>query len=228
MGIGYTTETESNPIFNISGHSAKRIASWLGFAGLCWLFQWFSPIIVGTFLLSIIGNTVVDTISSTWTTLVGRLKISVKNKPPRKIFAAAYFIILGLTIARFALFLTPRILKETTYVMNVLQSEDPYALTANAIQSTFGSGFVARLEGFILAAIGEAGRLSLGLRYDGLVDHTRRLGKLLQYCSIGYLQSFLSFSSKVISNSSKIAYKGLLSLIFSFMVRLRTYLEVGT
>jgi hypothetical protein len=83
---------------------------------------------------------------------------------------------------------------------------------ANFYLSTFGVDMTVRLEKLMMAGVGSSGLSIAGL------SQTRRLGKLIQNSAKGYLQNLLLFSSKVISNSTTAAYKGVLSLIFSFMV----------
>jgi hypothetical protein len=67
----------------------------------------------------------------------------------------------------------------------------------------------------MIAAVGAS-----GTNLEGL-NQTRRLGKLIQNSVMGYLQNLLLFSSRIISNSTTAAYKGVLSLIFSLMVGLK-------
>lgn len=193
--------------------TSKRLLPWAGFASICWMFRSFYPIIVGTFFLSVMGNSIVSFIGSAFEKVADGLKVPRFNKIPRKLLAASYFILLGLGLARFMLIVSPRIVKESTYVVQLLQSEDPYTLTANLFLSTFGVEMTSKLEKLLLAGMG-----SVGLELAGLTP-TRRLGKVIQTSVKGYLQNLLVFSSKIISNSTTAAYKGVLSLIFSFMVR---------
>jgi hypothetical protein len=173
------------------------------------MFKSFYAIVVGTFFLSVMGNSIVDSIGLFFQKVSERTRL---KKIPRKLLATLYFILLGFGLTRFLLIVSPRIVKESTYVIQVLQSEDPYTLTANLFLKTFGSEMAARLEGVMIAAVGASGTSLVGL------DQTRRLGKLFQTSIMGYLQNLLLFSSRIISNSTTAAYKGVLSLIFSLMV----------
>lgn len=155
------------------------------------------------------GNSIVDSIGLFFQKVSERTRL---KKIPRKILATLYFILLGFGLTRFLLIVSPRIVKESTYVIQVLQSEDPYTLTANLFLKTFGSEMAAKLESVMIAAVGASGTSLVGL------DQTRRLGKLFQTSIMGYLQNLLLFSSRIISNSTTAAYKGVLSLIFSLMV----------
>ena len=193
--------------------TSKRLLPWGAFATLCWIFRSFYPIIVGTFFLSVMGNSIVDSFDTAFRSISERLDVPRLRKIPRKLLAMLYFILLGLGLARFMLIVSPRIVKESTYVVQLLQSEDPYSVIANFYLSTFGVDMTFRLEKLMMAGVG-----SSGLNIAGL-SQTRRLGKLIQNSAKGYLQNLLLFSSKVISNSTTAAYKGVLSLIFSFMVR---------
>lgn len=194
--------------------TSKRLLPWGGFAALCWIFRSFYPIIVGTFFLSVMGNSIVDSFDTAFRSISERLDLPRLRKIPRKLLATLYFILLGLGLARFMLIISPRIVKESTYVVQLLQSEDPYSVIANFYLSTFGVDMTVRLEKLMMAGVGSSGLSIAGL------NQTRRLGKLIQNSAKGYLQNLLLFSSKIISNSTTAAYKGVLSLIFSFMVRL--------
>lgn len=192
--------------------TSKRLLPWVGFASLCWIFQSFYPIIVGTFFLSVMGNSIVDSIGVAFQKLSDRLKMPRFKMIPRKLFVVAYFVFLCLGVARFLLLSSPRIIKESTYVIQLLQSEDPYTLAANLFLTTFGVDMTARVESALIDAVG-ASRSSLA----GL-NQSRRLSKLIQDSATDYLQNVLVFTSKIISNSTAAAYKGVLSLIFSLMV----------
>ena len=197
----------------LNSDTSRRLLPWAGFASLCFIFRSFYPIIVGTFFLSVMGNSIVESFRSISRILSEKLNISQLSRVPRKLLAALYFVFLALGLARFTLFVSPRILKESAYVIQLLQSEDPYTLTANLILSTFGIEMTTRLEKLMVAGVGS------GLTDISNLSQSRRLGKLIQNSVMGYLQNLVVFSSKVISNSTTAAYKGVLSLIFSFMVQ---------
>lgn len=196
----------------LNSDTSRRLLPWAGFASLCYIFRSFYPIIVGTFFLSVMGNSIVESFRAVFRVISEKLNISRLSRVPRKLLAALYFIFLGLGLARFMLFVSPRILKESAYVIQLLQSEDPYTSTANLILSTFGIEMTTRLEKLMVAGVGS------GLTDITGLSQSRRLGKLIQNSVMGYLQNLVVFSSRVISNSTTAAYKGVLSLIFSFMV----------
>lgn len=193
--------------------TSKRLLPWVGFASLCLIFQSFYPIIVGTFFLSVMGNSIVDSMSVAFQKVSDRLKMPRFKMIPRKLFVVVYFVFLCLGLIRFMLLSSPRIIKESTYVLQLLQSEDPYTLAANLFLTTFGVEVTTRVESALIDALG-ASRSSLA----GL-NQSRRLSKLIQDSATGYLQNLLVFTSKIISDSTSAAYKGVLSLIFSLMVR---------
>ena len=188
--------------------TSKRLLPWAGFASLCWIFQSFYPIIVGTFFLSVMGNSIVDQIGITFQKISDRLQMPRVKMIPRKLFVAVYFIVLCLGVARFTLIVSPRIVKESTYVIQLLQSEDPYTLAANLFLTTFGVDMTARLENALIDAVGTTRSSLVGL------NQTRRLSKLIQDGATGYLQNLLGFFNKI----TAAAYKGVLSFIFSLMV----------
>ena len=199
--------------------TSKRLLPWVGFASLCLIFQSFYPIIVGTFFLSVMGNSIVDSMSVAFQKVSDRLNMPRFKMIPRKLFVVVYFVFLCLGLVRFMLLSSPRIIKESTYVLQLLQSEDPYTLAANLFLSTFGVEVATRVESALIEAVG-ASRSSLA----GL-NQSRRLSKLIQDSATGYLQNFLVFTSKIISDSTSAAYKGVLSLIFSLMVRSKDIID---
>ena len=141
------------------------------------------------------------------------IKLPNKLKLPRKAFAALYIVLLGLTLVRSILFFSPRIVKESQYFLSILQSEDPYTMVATILSSTFGPELVGRLETVIIAA------KNIKLPKETLVlDSSRRLGKLFQVVITDYLQSLITFGSKILSDSTAVLYKGITALIFSLII----------
>jgi len=170
---------------------------------------------VATFFFSVFGTNVVEAFQSMYKKLINNNKIPVpvKLSLPRKAFAALYIVLLGLTLGRVVLFLSPRIVKESQYFVSIMQSEDPYTMVANILSNSFGSELVSRLESLIIA--GKSIKLSKEVL---LLDQSRRLGKVLQVVITDYLQSLITFGSKILSDSTAVLYKGITALIFSLII----------
>lgn len=190
----------------------KRVISWTGFIALAYALQSFYTIIIATFFFSVFGTNIVDIFQSIYEKITNSLKLPKKLKLPRKAFVTLYIVLLGLTLTRSVLYFSPRIVKESQYFLSIMQSEDPYTTVAKILSNTFGPELVGRLESVIIAA------KSIQLSKDiAVLDSSRRLGKLLQVVTTDYLQSLITFGSRVLSDSTAVLYKGITALIFSLI-----------
>jgi hypothetical protein len=189
----------------------------------------FLPMIACTFYFTVMGNSAVAMMQDTYAKLASFVDAKVpklagkipKLAPPRKAFAALYALLLIAGIGRFGLFLFPKIMKESQYVINVAKSEDPYKLLVSFVSNTIGLDTIARSEK-IITSLADAS----GLQFAGYIEAVvqpreglvRRFGKLLQYYVSGYLNSSLSLASRIISNSTSALCNAALGLLLSIMV----------
>ena len=155
----------------------QKCFSWGIFSGLAYILEPFWGIIFGTFFLSFLGNSMVETIQK----IVQKLqdKLNIKKSIPRRLFSAIYIVSFLTLISKFILTIFPMIGSEAQYFISILQSENPYRLVSTAISNNFGAEALAKCEETLIAFLGENGRAFAG--YDSrIADQTLRFGKLLQ------------------------------------------------
>ncbi|CAM9772774.1 unnamed protein product, partial [Hapterophycus canaliculatus] len=122
---------------------------------------------------------------------------------------------------------------ESQILLQKLSEQDnPYAIIASWMRSNFGEETLTRLEPFLLSVTGDQGRIFAGYPDNSLVtiasklqnkaawgeERYARFAKLLQFCLSGYIKKGLNMSSAVVGGLTKVLYKAMLSLLFSFMV----------
>lgn len=225
------TSSTSISLFNKIKDSplSKTVFSWSCFGLLSYALKPFFPIVMGTFYFSVLGNSLVDScyylykyIYSFFTKILPK-NISKYTRVPRKFFVVLYIMVLFASIGRFCFYIFPRVLRDSQYILQVIKSEDPYTLFASAITQYFGADVSSRIENILASIAGEKGQQFAG--YAALeaispkdIAMTKRFGKMLQYYTTGYLNSVLSITSSIISNSTSAIYKAMLSLLFSIMI----------
>jgi len=211
----------SNALQLFNAYRVPALA-WGALIGVYWMARPFLPMIACTFYFTVMGNSAVAMMQDTYAKLASFVDAKApKLAPPRKAFAALYALLLIAGIGRFGLFLFPKIMKESQYVINVAKSEDPYKLLVSFVSNTIGLDTIARSEK-IITSLADAS----GLQFAGYIEAVvqpreglvRRFGKLLQYYVSGYLNSSLSLASRIISNSTSALCNAALGLLLSIMV----------
>ena len=169
----------------LKSEDAKRLATWVAFAALVVGLRGFGPVVIGTFLLSLVGNQSVDAAMRGWSWVqkrliprlrLGRLpggfgsggKFDVESallrvtKPPRKAFVAAYIVSVLAFITATSVALVPRVIKEGQYVVaRISQSSDPYLYMAESLHDVLGEDVLGKVETFITAIASGKGAQSI-------------------------------------------------------------------
>lgn len=214
----------------------KRAAVWVGLCVVLVALRSFFPVILGTFIVGYVANSVVR-----WVVRVSDGRI------PRRAVVALFYVGVVTAITSFSLGTVPTIVREGQYFVRTLQSENPYVIVANTIRRTLGDELTTKLETLVVYSI-EAPSLESSssasknaaalaslpssaqpsgtskLKRQELVDNdwsperSRRLGMLLQRSIRGYVAGTASLVTRLLSASTKVVVKALLSLIFSFMI----------
>jgi len=134
---------------------AKRVAVWAGFIGLTFAIRGFYSIILGTFIMTLMGNQAVNLSQRGWekaSELVKRKWPNFKIKsPPRKAFCGVYILTLFCVLTTGTVLTVPRVIKEGQFVVSrISSSEDPYRYLADCLHNTLGDGKVlVQLENFL-------------------------------------------------------------------------------
>ena len=160
----------------LKSDSAKKVLTWVGFAALVVGLRSFTPVVIGTFLLSLVGTQSVDAAMRGWSWVqkkliprlglrrlpgaLGRLEeaLITLTKPPRQAFVAAYIVSVMTFIATISVALVPRVIKEGQYVVaRISQSSDPYLYVAQSLHGVLGEDLLGKLETFITAVSSGSG-----------------------------------------------------------------------
>lgn len=135
--------------------SAKKAYVWMGFFALAWKMRSFYGIILGTFVLSYIGSTIVQ-----WSERHGNRALQYLKLPklPRRIWAGTYIAVVLSMLSTLTVLSVPRVVGETNYLSLVIESENPYVFVADGIREFLGPEAMSNLEAFLLTVTGEEGR----------------------------------------------------------------------
>jgi predicted PurR-regulated permease PerM len=160
----------------------EKFLSWSLFGIFASVLQPFYGIVLGTFFLAYLGNSVVASLKSLSDRVSERFNLKIDI--PRRVFAFIHMLAFIIGIARFVILVFPKIGFEAQYFLSIVQSENPYREASDAMRKSFGDVTLARIENILLAFLGDNGRKFAG--YDSKVaDQTLRFGKLLQYAMKG-------------------------------------------
>lgn len=139
----------------VTSLEAKKLYVWVGFLGLAWKMKTFYGLILGTFVLSYIGSTLVR-----WLERRGNQLLTYVNLPrlPRRLWAGAYIAAVLALVSTLTVYSVPRVVGETNYLSLVIESENPYVFVADGIRELLGPEAMSNLEAFLLTVTGEEGR----------------------------------------------------------------------
>lgn len=204
---------------------ARRFASWFFFAVALYALRSFFPVMLGTFIVGYVANSVVR-----WASRVTR------NRAPRRLVVGIFYAFIITAISGFSLMTIPTVVRESQYFITTLQSENPYVYVANSMRKALGDDLTTKLETYVMYSIempeaAAKGMLPQSTSRLPVSDNTkkhqteewtearsRRLGMLLQKSIRSYISATISLITKVLGASTKVIFKALLSLLFSFMI----------
>lgn len=196
---------------------ARRALSWGLLALLLFVLRPFYPVMLGTFIVGYVANSVVQ-----WAVRrTGGLL-------PRRAFVSMFYAFIVTGIAGFSLMTVPTVVRESQYFISTLQSENPYVIMANVMRKSLGDDLATKVETYVSYSLehpGEGAIVPLSALPDGKADagewseeRSRRLGVLLQRSIRGYVSGTVALITKLLGASTKVVFKALLSLVFSFMI----------
>jgi len=115
----------------------------------------------------------------------------------------------------------PSIVREAQYFIRTLQSDNPYVVLANTMRSILGPELADKVEQFVSfssdAPLNAAATASaVGGATD--LERSRKLGLLLHDKLRGYIAGTVALTTRLVGAMTKVVFKALLSLIFSFMI----------
>lgn len=214
----------------------KRAAVWAGLCLVVFSLRSFFPVILGTFIVGYVANSVVR-----WVVRISGGRV------PRRAVVAFFYVGVITAITTFSLGTVPTVVREGQYFVRTLQSENPYVIVANVMRRTLGDDLVTKLETLVVysieapplessspAARNAAASASLPRSLKPAVttrihrkhhvdsewspERSRRLGMLLQRSIRGYVAGTAALVTRLLSASTKVVVKALFSLVFSFMI----------
>lgn len=216
---GAAVRTSERALENID---AKRLGSWLALVVILFALRSFFPVILGTFILGYVANSVVR-----WATRVS------SERAPRRFVVGVFYAFIVTAISGFSLMTIPTVVRESQYFITTLQSENPYVYIANSMRKALGDELTTKLETYVVYQVEMPEAAAKGmLPSSSAVQSTnpsetnaewtearsRRLGILLQKSIRTYIAGTISLITKLLGASTKVIFKALLSLLFSFMI----------
>jgi len=207
---GEVTGGKLNGFPEIDARSILRIVSWASLGAFLFCARPFFPVILGTFIVSYVANS-----STNW------LSKRTKGRIPRRFFVVSFYIFILLLITAFSLMTVPSIVREAQYFIRTLQSDNPYVVLANTMRSILGPELADKVEQFVSfssdAPLNAAATASaVGGATD--LERSRKLGLLLHDKLRGYIAGTVALTTRLVGAMTKVVFKALLSLIFSFMI----------
>lgn len=222
---GAAVRTSEQALANLD---AKRFASWLSLVVLLFALRSFFPVIVGTFILGYVANSVVGWVSR-----------NSAGRVPRRAVVGVFYTFIITAIGGFSLMTIPTVVRESQYFISTLQSENPYVYVANSLRKALGDELTTKLETYVMYSIEIPEAAAKGMLPAATTPalkpkvstakatasaevwseaRSRRLGMLLQKSLRSYIAGTVSLITKVLGASTKVIFKALLSLLFSFMI----------
>mmetsp|Transcript_36816 Transcript_36816/g.87048 ORF Transcript_36816/g.87048 Transcript_36816/m.87048 type:complete len:497 (+) Transcript_36816:51-1541(+) len=203
MGDGLAGILENNTL--------KRVIIWVVFGGFLYLCKPFYGVIIGTFVMSFVGNSVVNTLESQ-ATAIRNFVIKKHNfhLPPvsRKVIAFFYIIIVLNVLIAFTVVTVPQVVESWRYLKQIMLSDNPYVELASSICGFIGPDGTARLEVLLSSLYGDAPKVMKGIEAP-MLTHT------LQSSLKGYVLAALPTFNKLLRGGTEVFYQLMVSLLFS-------------
>lgn len=138
-----------------------------------------------------------------------------------------FYAFIVTAIGGFSLMTIPTVVRESQYFITTLQSENPYVYVANSMRKTFGDDLTSKLETYVMysiempeaAAKGVLPASTNGESNDEWTEQrSRRFAILLQKSIRSYIVNTISLITRLLGASTKVVFKAIFSLLFSFMI----------
>ena len=178
----------------------------------------------GTFILSFIGNSVINMGATRWP---GR----------RRLLTFLWFSVIILALAGFGLVTIPSITREGAELVHRIQSENPYVLLGDKLRSALGNDLTAKLERFlslltvsssppagasqaeVLASLAAVDDAVSAVSFEGWsADRAHRMGTVLQAAVKQHTTVAVNIISAGLAATTRFTLQGLVSLILSFVI----------
>lgn len=190
--------------WRIDKRQAQRFVSWAALGALVLACRPFFAVMLGTFIVGYVANS----------TTAACLRLT-RNRIPRRVFVLLFYAVIVVAITAFSVTTIPTIVRESQYFVRTLQSENPYVVLANTARKVLGEELAGKVEAFLSFNL-DAPDAATGL--GDAVERSRQFGVLLQQKLSPYAAGAGALITRLIRASTKVVFKALLSLVFSFMI----------
>lgn len=198
-----TTSAPAASFLRMDARQALRLVSWLSFGTILLICRPFFAVVLGTFIVGYVANSAVAVC----------IRVT-KGRVPRRVFVVLFYAVIVTAIAAFSVMTIPTVVRESQYFISTLQSENPYVILANTARKVLGEELAEKVEAFLSFSMDApaAGGAVMS------VERSRRFGVLLQQKLSTYVSGAAALITRLVRASTKVIFKALLSLVFSFMV----------
>ncbi|KAL6785199.1 hypothetical protein ACKKBG_A02845 [Auxenochlorella protothecoides x Auxenochlorella symbiontica] len=192
-----------------------KLASWAAAAFTFYQLREFFGIMMGTFIVSFIGNGFVNSAQNT--PLLRRLTPSAR----RHVLVSAYFIAIISMFCLFGVLIIPDVVREGFDFVQRLQTDNIWVVVLQKMRDGLGDGVMDAMERFLLIASSED--VTHAINYTELdavigTARTQYLGVALQKVLRQYTNAAATFTTEILSFTSRFAIQLGVSLILSFMM----------
>jgi len=194
--------------------NVRRVLVWISFCGTCWLLRDFAGLGAGTFVLSFIGNSVIDT-GVRW---VGAGR--------RKAVTVAWFCLLLALVVGFGLLTIPRISSEGASLLVKLTSGNMIDLIGDKIKDVLGPQLTSSMDKFLSLfflsqesiSVGRSEELLSGLARGELPMPSGEVRMAIQNAVKEHLSTAVMAVVGTLSTLTRLTLQGVISLVFSFLI----------
>jgi len=223
----------------------RRVLIWALFLGLVSLLRPFYPVLLGTFFLGYMSNSLVR-----WSAR------KFGERIPRRAWVLGFYASIVAFISAFSLLTIPRAFREGNDFVQSLQSSNPYVVVTDSLRSTIGDELFEKLEYFVILSMepgSPEGSMTENTREvldnipssfpprhgnddatDTIVSQrisrssadvswrneqrAQRLAQILQNAFRGRVLKAARLATTLLSATTKMVIKFIVSLLFSFLI----------
>lgn len=181
----------------------RQLAVWAAVAFAVLELRDFTGIFMGTFVLSVVGNSVVSLLEK-------------RLQARRQLLVAAMYIVVVSALVVIGIVYLPRFVQDVMEVVqNIQRQEDLYSLISSKLRTIVGEKATDQLERFVLMAVSKPDTVVLDMSAAGsAAQRSRALQQILK----NYAGQLVSLSSAIVAAMSRFLAQSVVSLIFSFMI----------
>lgn len=191
----------------------QRVAAWTFVGFVAYQLKDFFGIFMGSFVLSSIGNSFVETAGT------NPMLAPIPPTARRRLLVLFYFASIVALFILFGATTIPDIAREGVDFVQRLQNDNIWVVVLEKMRSGLGDNIMEQFERLLLLASSEnIMEASSSLGQVWTADRTHKLGMVMQKLLRGYTEAAVSFTSALLSFVTRFTLQLLVSLILSFML----------